>query len=70
MEFDFLFKLIITCCFLAVTIVVCCKWIVETYLDYIQVVTGIKVVTLEAAKEQHRLEQKMIEENDDDPTAY
>ncbi len=66
MEFEFFFKLIITCCFMAVTTVLCCKWIIETYLDY-------KVTMLEAEKaemEQILLEQATVDEDDDDFTTY
>ena len=63
MEFDFLFKLIVTCCFLAVTVSLCIKWLVDAYLDYIQVVTGIRIVT-------HRQMVEQMKGEDDDPTAY
>lgn len=66
MDFDFLFKLVLTCCFFGVTICLCIKWIVEAYLDYIQVMTGIRVITLNQMKEQ----QQDREEYDDDPSAY
>lgn len=66
MEFDFIFKLIITCCFLGVTICLCIKWLVEAYLDYMQVVTGIKVVTLSEMKRQ----MERGKDIDNDPTSY
>jgi len=66
MDFDFLFKLVLTCSFFGVTICLCIKWIVEAYLDYVQVMTGIKVITLNQMKEQ----QQDREEYDDDPSAY
>ena len=68
MDFDFIFKLILTCCFFGVTICLCIKWIVETYLDYHQVMTGIKVVTLQQMKDnlemQQRLEQRGMDDDD------
>lgn len=68
MDFDFLFKLVLTCCFFGVTVCLCIKWIVESYLDWVQVMTGVKVITLAQMKEQQRMEER--EETDDDPTAY
>jgi len=69
MDFDFIFKLVLTCSFFGVTICLCIKWIVESYLDYVQVMTGVRVVTLEQEKERQRLEQQM-ERDDDDPFAH
>lgn len=66
MDFDFLWKLILTCSFMGVSICLCIKWIVESYLDYIQVTTGIRVMKLTALKEL----QKKDEDIHDDPTAY
>ena len=68
MDFDFLFKLVLTCCFFGVTVCLCIRWIVESYLDWVQVMTGVKVITLAQMKEQQRLEER--EDIDDDPTAY
>ena len=68
MDFDFVFKLVLTCCFFGVTVCLCIKWIVESYLDWVQVMTGVKVITLAQMKEQQRHEDR--EERDDDPTAY
>jgi hypothetical protein len=65
-DFDFLWKLILTCSFMGVSICLCIKWIVESYLDYIQVTTGIRVMKLTALKEL----QKKDEDIHDDPTAY
>lgn len=70
MDFDFFFKLVLTCCFFGVTICLCIKWIVESYLDYVQVMTGVRVFTLEQQKEQKRLEERTIEGDDDDPFAH
>lgn len=70
MDFDFFFKLVLTCCFFGVTICLCIKWIVESYLDYVQVMTGVRVFTLEQQKEQQRLEERTIEGDDDDPFAH
>lgn len=67
MDFDFFFKLVLTASFFGVSICLCIKWIVESYLDYIQVTHGIKVLTLTAMKEMERNEEKDI---DNDPTAY
>jgi hypothetical protein len=66
MDFDFIWKLILTCSFMGVSICLCIKWIVESYLDYIQVTTGIKIVTLNAVKEEERKKEDIH----DDPTAY
>ena len=66
-DFDFFFKLVLTASFFGVSICLCIKWIVESYLDYIQVTNGIKVLTLTAMKDIERNERKDI---DDDPTAY
>ena len=66
MDFDFIFKLIVTCCFFGVTLCLCIKWIVESYLDYVQVMTGIKVVTMSEMKKQ----MEKGKDIDDDPTAY
>ena len=68
MDFDFVFKLVLTCCFFGVTLCLCIKWIVESYLDWVQVMTGVKVITLAQMKEQQQREDR--EEEDDDPTAY
>lgn len=62
MDFDFFFKMVCTISFAGVTFVLCIKWIVEAYLDYIQVTTGIKVLTLTQMKD-------MKGEEDDDPFA-
>jgi hypothetical protein len=67
MDFDFFFKLVLTASFFGVSICLCIKWIVESYLDYIQVTNGIKVLTLTAMKDIERNERKDV---DDDPTAY
>jgi len=67
MDFDFFFKLVLTSSFFGVSICLCIKWIVESYLDYIQVTNGIKVLTMTAMKDIERNERKDI---DDDPTAY
>ena len=68
MDFDFIFKLVLTCSFFGVTICLCIKWIVEAYLDYVQVMTGIKVITLQQMKnqidEQERLEQRGYDDDD------
>lgn len=68
MDFDFVFKLVLTCCFFGVTVCLCIKWIVESYLDYVQVMTGVKVITLAQMKEQQQLEDR--EDNNDDPFAH
>ena len=51
MDFDFFLKMVCTISFAGVTFVLCIKWIVEAYLDYIQVTTGIKVLTLTQMKD-------------------
>lgn len=60
MDFDFIWKLILTCSFLSVSICLSIKWIVESYLDYIQVQTGLRIL-------RKHTQGKDI---DDDPTAY
>jgi hypothetical protein len=67
MDFDFMFRLIVTASFFGVSICLCIKWIVESYLDYIQVTSGMRILTMTAMKELQRKEEKDI---DDDPTAY
>jgi hypothetical protein len=67
MDFDFFFKLIITCSFFGISICLCVKWIVESYLDYIQVKTGIQVMTHTQLKD---LENLIKKDNDDDPFAH
>jgi len=67
MDFDFLFKLILTCSFFAITICLCIKWLVESYLDYIQVKMGIQVMTHSKLKD---LEHFIGKDNDDDPFAH
>jgi len=66
MDFDFFFKMVCTISFAGVTLYLCIKWIVESYLDYVQVMTGIKVMTLSKLKDT----QHEREDIDDDPTAY
>lgn len=68
MDFDFVFKLVLTCCFFGVTVCLCIKWIVESYLDYVQVMTGIRVITHSEYKDIQRQQDR--EENDDDPFAH
>lgn len=60
MDFDFVWKLILTCSFMSVSICLSVKWITEAYLDYIQVKTGLRIL------------RKHEEEEDihNDPTAY
>jgi GTP cyclohydrolase FolE2 len=67
MDFDFFFKMVCTISFAGVTLCLCIKWIVESYLDYIQVMTGIRVLTHNQLKD---MEHKEREDIDDDPTAY
>jgi hypothetical protein len=66
MDFDFFFKMVCTISFAGVTLCLCIKWIVESYLDYLQVTTGIKIATLSQLKDMQQQEQEI----DDDPTAY
>ena len=68
MDFDFFFKMVCTISFAGVTLCLCVKFITEAYLDYIQVMTGIKVVTLQQLKEMQ--EQQQGQEFDDDPFAH
>jgi len=58
MDFDFVWKLILTCSFLSVSICLSVKWIVEAYLDYIQVQTGLRIL------------RKTEKDITDDPTSY
>ena len=71
MDFDFFFKLVLTASFFGVSICLCIKWVVESYLDYIQVTTGIRVATLQSLKDSLDMQEKLEKRgNDDDPTAY
>ena len=65
MDFDFFFKMVCTISFAGVTLCLCVKWITEVYLDYIQVMMGIKVITLAQMKEQQQ-----GQEFDDDSFAH
>ena len=65
MDFDFLFKLVLTCCFFGVTLCLCIKWIVEAYLDYVQVMTGIKVITLNQMREMEAQQEREERQHDD-----
>ena len=65
MDFDFFFKMVCTISFAGVTLCLCVKLITEAYLDYIQVMMGIKVITLAQMKEQQQ-----GQEFDDDPFAH
>jgi len=67
MDFDFFFKMVCTISFAGVTLCLCIKWIVEAYLDYVQVMTGIKVVTLTQMKDLEREEERT---DYDDSTPY
>lgn len=68
MDFDFFFKMVCTISFAGVTFCLCIKWIVEAYLDYLQVTTGIKVITHTELKDLRAKEER--KDIDDDPTAY
>ena len=68
MDFDFFFKMVCTISFAGVTFVLCIKWIVESYLDYVQVMTGIKVITHAELKDKELQQDR--EENNDDPFAH
>lgn len=65
MDFDFFFKMVCTISFAGVTFVLCIKWMVESYLDYVQVMTGIKVITLTQMKDD-----VLVKETEDDDAAY
>ena len=70
MDFDFLFKVIITASFFGVSICLCIKWLVESYLDWVQVMTGISVVTFAQEKEaMQRMEREARRGRDDDDFA-
>ena len=65
MEFDFIFKMILTVSFFTVSLGLAVKWLVSAYLDYIQVITGIRIVTWEEQRAQMLKEGK-----EDDSTHY
>ena len=67
MDFDFLFKLLLTCSFFAITLCLCIQWLVESYLDYIQVKMGIQGMTHSKLRD---LEHMIGKDNDDDPFAH
>jgi hypothetical protein len=52
MDFDFIFKLIVTVCFFGVSTALVLKWAVGAYLDYVQVMEGIRIITMEEHKER------------------
>jgi len=56
MEFDFFFKMVCTISFAGVTLCLCIKWIVESYLDYIQVQAGLRIITLNQLKDEEARE--------------
>ncbi len=58
MDFDFIFKLIVTVSFFAVSLALVLKWAVGAYLDYIQVMEGIRIITLEEHKERDMKEER------------
>lgn len=68
MDFDFIFKLVLTCSFAGVTFCLCIKWLLEAYLDYVQVMTGINVITHTELKEIQKQQDR--EDNNDDPFAH
>lgn len=53
MDFDFIFKLIVTVSFFAVSTALVLKWAVGAYLDYVQVMEGIRIITMEEHKERN-----------------
>ena len=65
MEYDFIFKMILTVSFFTVSLGLAVKWLVSAYLDYIQVITGIRIVTWEEQRQQMLKEGK-----EDDSTRY
>ena len=65
MEYDFIFKMILTVSFFTVSLGLAVKWVVTAYLDYIQVITGIRIVTWEEQRQQMLKEGK-----EDDSTRY
>ena len=64
MEFDFIFKMILTVSFFTVSLGLTVKWLVSAYLDYIQVITGIRIVTWEEQRAQ------MLKEGKEDDANY
>jgi len=66
MDFDFFFKLVLTSSFFGVSLCLCIKWVVESYLDWLQVKTGINIVTLEQEKETMRMLERLERRGRDD----
>jgi hypothetical protein len=66
MDFDFFFKLVLTASFFGVSLCLCIKWVVESYLDWLQVKTGIDIVTLEQEKETMRMLERLERRGRDD----
>ena len=58
MDFDFIFKLIVTVSFFSVSAALVVKWLVTSWLDYVQVMTGIRIVTLETEKDRELKEKR------------
>lgn len=52
MEFDFAFKLILTASFAIVSIALALKLIVETYLWWVEVKTGIRLIQEQQEQEE------------------
>jgi len=53
--------------FLVVSVAFACKFVMDMYLDYIQVKSGIKVMT---QKEMEEVIEQVKEDNDDDNFSY
>ena len=55
---EFFFQLILTASFLVVSVAFAAKLIVDAYLEWVQVMTGITVMTKKMQEEADRLEQE------------
>ena len=55
---EFFFQLILTASFLVVSVAFAAKLIVDAYLEWVQVMTGITVMTKKMQEEAEQLEQE------------
>ncbi len=59
---EFFFQLILTASFLVVSVAFAAKLVVDAYLEWIQVMTGITVMTKQMQEEAEKLEREQEEE--------
>ena len=59
---EFFFQLILTASFLVVSVAFAAKLVVDAYLEWVQVMTGITVMTKKMQEEAEKLEQEQEEE--------